>query len=238
MRIDIVTIFPGMFSGPFNESIIKRAQERNLVDIRLINIRDFTHDRHRTVDDRPYGGGAGMVMKPEPIFAAVESVRTDKSQVILLTPQGRQFSQSQAKTLTGHTHLILVCGHYEGVDERVRTALVDDEISIGDYILTNGNLPAMVVADAVIRLLPGVLGCEASSVDESYSEGLLEYPQYTRPDTFRGMDVPAVLMSGNHQEIERWRHEQAVARTRERRPDLLTGQIDKLEEGQRHESTR
>ncbi len=221
MRIDIITIFPAMFRGPLTESIIKRAQDRGQVEINLIDLRDFTTDKHRTVDDRPYGGGAGMVMKPEPLFQAVESCRRDDSKVILLCPQGDQFVQAKARTLATESHLIMVCGHYEGIDERVRLDLVDEEISIGDYVLTNGNLGAMVVTDAVVRLLPGVLGCEDSVVEESFSDGLLEYPQYTRPEVFRGRPVPDVLLSGNHQAIADWRRAQALERTRRRRPDLL-----------------
>ncbi len=224
MRLDIVTIFPAMYTGPFSESIIKRARERQFVEINLVDLRDFTHDRHRTVDDRPYGGGAGMVMKAEPLFDAVESLKTPASRVILLTPQGKPFRQADARRLSGEAHLIMVCGHYEGVDERVREALVDEEISIGDYVLTNGNLAAMVVCDAVIRLLPGVLGCDESVVEESFSEELLEYPQYTRPEVFRGMAVPEILLSGNHAAIADWRLQQARERTRQRRPDLISNQ--------------
>lgn len=221
MKLDVITIFPSMFDGPFSESIIKRARERNLVEINVIDLREFTSDRHRTVDEKPYGGGAGMLMKPEPLFDAVESCRTEKSHVVLLTPQGQPFKQSRAIEMAELEHIIFVCGHYEGVDERVRTALIDEEISIGDYVLTNGNLAAMVVADSIIRLRPGVLGCDHSTVEESFSEPLLEYPQYTRPEEFRGMRVPEVLLSGNHQAIADWRHEQALQRTRDRRPDLL-----------------
>jgi len=221
MRLDIITIFPAMFVGPFTESIIKRAQEQRIVTINVVNLRDFTHDRHHTVDDRPYGGGAGMVMKPEPLFEAVESLRSPPARVILMTPQGTPFVQARARALAQYQHLILICGHYEGVDERVRLALVDEELSIGDYILTNGNLAAMVVADALIRLLPGALGCHDSVVEESFSDGLLEYPHYTRPEVFRDLAVPPVLLSGNHQEIVWWRHQQAVQRTRQIRPDLL-----------------
>ncbi len=222
MRLDIITIFPGMYEGPFTESIIKRARQQGLVEINLINPRDFTTDRHQTTDDRPYGGGAGMVMKPEPLFAAVESVRTDTSHIILVTPQGTPFCQAIAQEMaTQHDHIIMICGHYEGIDERVCEALVDQELSLGDYILTNGNIAAMVIADAIIRLIPGVLGCQDSTVDESFSEGLLEYPQYTRPEVFRGMQVPEVLLSGNHQAIAKWRHEQALSRTRRKRPDLF-----------------
>ena len=220
MRIDIVTIFPGMPDGFLHESMLKRASEAGKVQFNTVNLRDFAHDRHRTTDDRPYGGGPGMVMKPEPLFEAVESLRTEGCRVILTTPQGRTFRQSMARELAECEHLIFVCGHYEGVDERVRQALVTDEISIGDYILTNGVLAAAVVADAVVRLLPGVLGGEGATEDESFSEGLLEYPQYTRPVEFRGMRVPDILLSGNHQAVAQWRRERALERTAERRPDL------------------
>lgn len=221
MRVDIITLFPAMFTGPFTESIIGRAQKHGHVEINLINLRDFTHDRHRTVDDRPYGGGAGMVLKPEPVFEAVESLRQATSRVILLSPQGRPFRQAMARELSTQTHLILVCGHYEGFDERIRIGLADAEISIGDYVLTNGSLAAMVVTDAIVRLLPGVLGCGESVDEESFSQNLLEYPQYTRPEDYRGMRVPDILLSGHHQAVADWRHEQALKRTRERRPDLL-----------------
>ncbi len=225
MRLDIVTIFPAMYEGPFTESIVKRAREKGIVEVNWVNPRDFTTDRHHTTDDRPYGGGAGMVMKPEPLFAAVESVSSESSRAILLCPQGQRFNQAKAVELAQQTHLILICGHYEGVDERVRQALVDEEISIGDYILTSGNLAAMVLADAVIRLLPGALGCESSTQEESFSEDLLEYPQYTRPEVFRDMRVPDVLLSGNHQAIAEWRRREAVRRTRERRPDLFNNDL-------------
>ncbi len=221
LEIDIVTIFPQMLDGFLSESILKKASLAGAVRVRCINLRDFTMDRHRTTDDRPYGGGPGMVMKPEPLFKAVESVKREQSRVILLTPQGRLFQQEIARTLAAEQHLIMLCGHYEGVDERVREALVDDEISIGDYVLTNGVLPAAVVTDAVVRLLPGVLGGEGATEEESFNEGLLEYPQYTRPEDFRGMQVPDILRSGNHPAIAQWRREQAVRRTRMRRPDLL-----------------
>jgi tRNA (guanine37-N1)-methyltransferase len=221
LEIDIITIFPQMLSGFLNESMLKRAAQCGAVRFNPINLRDFTTDPHRTTDDRPYGGGPGMVMKPEPVFKAVESVRKERSRVILMTPQGRRFNQAMARELSKETHLIFVCGHYEGVDERIREALVTDEISIGDYVLTNGVLPAAVVIDAVVRLLPGVLGGEGATVEESFSENMLEYPQYTRPVEFRGMKVPDILCSGHHEEIARWRAEQSLRRTRERRPDLL-----------------
>jgi tRNA (guanine37-N1)-methyltransferase len=221
MKIDVLTLFPGMFSGPLDESIVKRARATGLLDLNIHNLRDWTHDRHRTVDDRPFGGGPGMLLKPEPIFEAVESLRREKTRVILLSPAGRKFHQAVARELAQHDDLLLVCGSYEGFDERVREALADDDLSIGDFVVTNGALPAMVIVDAVTRLLPGVLGDDASSQDESFSHGLLEYPQYTRPAEFRGMKVPEVLMSGNHAEIEKWRSQQAKARTEKQRPDLL-----------------
>ncbi|HTV41903.1 MAG TPA: tRNA (guanosine(37)-N1)-methyltransferase TrmD [Candidatus Sulfotelmatobacter sp.] len=221
MKIDVLTLFPAMFAGPLDESIIKRARKKGLLDLNVHDLRDWTHDRHRTVDDRPFGGGPGMLMKPEPIFEAVESLRRDGAKVILLSPAGRKFDQRIARELAAQTDLLLVTGHYEGFDERVRQALADDELSIGDYVLTNGALPAMVVIDAVTRLLPGVLGDDESSRDESFSHGLLEYPQYTRPAEFRGMKTPDVLISGNHAQIEKWRREQAKLRTKQRRPDLL-----------------
>ena len=221
MKIDVLTLFPGMFSGPLDESIVKRARATGLLDLNIHNLRDWTHDRHRTVDDRPFGGGPGMLLKPEPIFEAVESLRREKTRVILLSPAGRKFDQAVARELAQLDDLLLVCGSYEGFDERVREGLAHDELSIGDFVVTNGALPAMVMIDAVTRLLPGVLGDDASSQDESFSQGLLEYPQYTRPAEFRGMKVPEVLMSGNHAEIEKWRSQQAKARTEKQRPDLL-----------------
>jgi tRNA (guanine37-N1)-methyltransferase len=221
MKIDVLTLFPAMFAGPLDESIIMRARKAGLLDLKIHQLRDWTHDRHKTVDDRPFGGGPGMLMKPEPLFEAVESLRREDTKVILLTPSGRPFSQAIARELAEQKDLLLVTGHYEGFDERVREALADDELSIGDYVLTNGALPAMVVIDAVARLLPGVLGDDDSSRDESFSHGLLEYPQYTRPAEFRGMKVPDVLVSGNHAEIEKWRREQARLRTKKQRPDLL-----------------
>jgi len=221
MKIDVLTLFPAMFAGPLDESIIKRAREAGRLDLAIYNLRDYAHDRHRTVDDRPFGGGPGMLLKPEPIFEAVESLARENTRVILLSPAGRTFNQAIAQELAGLEHLLLVSGHYEGFDERVREQLADDELSIGDYVLTNGALPVMVIVDAVTRLLPGVLGDEGSARDDSFSQGLLEYPQYTRPAEFRGMKVPEVLLSGNHAEIARWRAEQACLRTQERRPDLL-----------------
>src|SRR5438876_3874127 len=214
MKIQVLTLFPGMFAGPLDESIVKRAREAGLLDLQIHNLRDYAHDRHRTVDDRPFGGGPGMLLKPEPIFEAVEKLAQDATRVILLSPAGRTFNQPIARELAEAKHLLLVSGHYEGFDERVREHLADDEISIGDYVLTNGALPAMVIIDAVTRLLPGVLGDEESAREESFSHGSpgLEYPQYTRPAEFRGMRVPEVLLSGNHAEIARWRAEQARSR--------------------------
>lgn len=229
MQIDILTLFPQMFQGPFSVGILKRAIDRGLIQVNIHNIRDYTHDKHHTVDDYAYGGGAGMVLKPEPIFEAVESIKSDaclgqgvsELPIILLTPQGRLFCQHIAQELSRYSHLILICGRYEGVDERVGEHLVTDEISIGDYVLGGGELAAMVVVDAVARLLPGVLGSEASPLDNSHTTGLLEYPQYTRPDVYRGWAVPEVLLSGDHAQIARWRREQAILRTLKRRPELL-----------------
>jgi len=210
-----------MFAGPLDVSIVRRARTTGLLDLQIHNLREFTHDRHQTVDDRPFGGGPGMVLKPEPIFEAVEKLAGAGTRVILTAPTGRPFTQAIARELAAQTHLLMICGSYEGVDERVRAALVHDEISIGDYVLTNGGLAAMVVIDAVTRLLPGALGDDESAAQESFSHGLLEYPHYTRPAEFRGMKVPEVLLSGHHAEIEKWRAEQAKARTKLRRPDLL-----------------
>jgi tRNA (guanine37-N1)-methyltransferase len=221
MKIDVLTLFPSMFTGPLDVSIVQRARDAGLLELGIYDLRDYTHDRHRTVDDKPFGGGAGMVMKPEPMFEAVEDLVRDETRVILMTPAGRSFSQTVAEELAEEKHLLLICGSYEGVDDRVREALVDDELSIGDYVLTNGGLPAMVVVDAVTRLLPGALGDESSALDESFSHGLLEYPHYTRPAEFRGMKVPDILLSGHHAEIEKWRAEQARNRTLKNRPDLL-----------------
>ena len=208
-----------MFAGPLDASIVKRARESGLLDLRVINLRDYTHDRHRTVDDKPFGGGPGMLLKPEPLYEAVESLAGARTRVVMLTPAGQKFEQSTARALAAEEHLVFLCGAYEGFDERVR-GLARDELSIGDFVLTNGALPAMVIIDAITRLLPGALGKDESSRDESFSEGRLEYPHYTRPAEFRGMKVPEVLLSGNHAEIERWRREQSELRTRERRPDL------------------
>ena len=221
MKIDVLTLFPEMFSGPMDASIVGRARKAGLLDLRLQNLRQWTHDRHKTVDDKPFGGGAGMVLKPEPIFEAVESLADEKTHVILTSPAGRPFTQAIARELAQKEHLLIICPSYEGVDDRVCEALVDDELSIGDYVLTNGGLPAMVIIDTVTRLLPGALGDAESAVDESFSHGLLEYPHYTRPAEFRGMKVPEMLLSGHHAEIEKWRAEQARQRTSKRRPDLM-----------------
>lgn len=223
LKIDVITIFPGMLEGFLGESMVKRASDAGLVAIRTINLRDYTSDNHRTVDDRPYGGGPGMVMKAEPLFKAVEAVASSESRVILTCPQGHPFSQGTARELSEEKHLVIICGHYEGVDERVREALVTDEISIGDYVLTNGVIPAAVIIDAVTRLLPGALGGGAEATEmESFGPLGLEYPQFTRPSEFRGMRVPDILSSGDHEAIARWRAERAAERTRQRRPDLLT----------------
>jgi len=225
MRIDILTLFPQMFDGLLNCSIIGRAIEHGLVEIRLHDIRAYTHDKHHIVDDYPYGGGAGMVLKPEPIFEAVDDIKGELGlssvSTILLSPQGRLFNQEIARKLAGYRNLIFICGHYEGVDERVAEHLVSDEISIGDYLLSGGEAAAMVVVDCVIRLLPGVLGSEASLVEDSHIESLLEYPQYTRPAVYRGWAVPEILLSGDHGEIARWRRQQSLLRTAKRRPDLI-----------------
>ena len=213
MKVDVLTLFPAMFAGPMDESILRRARESGRLELALHDLRGWTHDRHRTVDGTPYGGGPGMVLKPEPIFEAIDELASDTTQVVMLTPQGEPFRQAKARELSAHEHLLLLCGSYEGFDERIRTR-VHHEISIGDYVLTNGALPAMVVIDAVTRLLPGVLGDDASSVEESFSENTLDYPQYTRPAEYRGLEVPEVLQNGNHAAIEQWRREQAAQRTR------------------------
>ncbi|MBM4142318.1 MAG: tRNA (guanosine(37)-N1)-methyltransferase TrmD [Lentisphaerae bacterium] len=222
LAIDVVTIFPRMLDGFLGESMLRRAVARGAARIRAIDLREFTRDAHRTTDDRPYGGGPGMIMKPEPIVEAVESVRTEAARVVLMTPQGRRFDQAVAAEMAGARHLVFVCGHYEGVDERVRQYFGAEELSVGDFVLTNGVVAAAVVIDAVVRLLPGVLGAGDGAVaEESFSGGLLEYPQYTRPEVYRGMRVPEVLLSGNHERIARWRREQAEQRTMARRPDLM-----------------
>ena len=224
MHFDILTLFPGLFAGVFEESIVKRARETGLLSIDLHDIREYASGRHQVTDDTPYGGGGGMVMKPEPIFAAVESVLGDQrptTPIIMLTPQGRLFNQRVARELVRHRRLLLICGRYEGVDERVHQHLVTDELSIGDYVLSGGEIPAMVVVEAVTRLIPGVLGDPSAPFEDSHAEGLLEYPHYTRPPVFRGWPVPEVLLSGNHAAIVHWRRRQALRRTWERRPDLL-----------------
>jgi len=226
MRIDIFCLFPEILSSPLNQSIIKRAIEHGTVNIATHNIRDYTKDKHHTVDDYSYGAGPGMVLKPEPIFEAVETVReqinAQESPVVLLTPQGRLLNQQVCRELASHHHFMLICGHYEGLDERVREHLVTDEISIGDYVLSAGEIAAAVLVDAVVRLIPGVLGSQLSAINDSHYDGLLEYPQYTRPQEYKGWVVPPVLLSGNHSEIVRWRRRQSILRTARRRPDLLS----------------
>jgi len=235
MRIDIVTLFPEICRGPLSESMMKRARENGALELYIHNLRDWTADKHHVVDDAPFGGGQGMVMKAEPVFKAVEelqektpnaqrstlNVQLRKPRVILMSPAGRRFDQELARQLSTESHLIIVCGHYEGVDHRVVEHLIDDEISIGDYVVTNGGIAAVVLVDAIVRLIPGVLGDEQSALDDSFREGLLEAPQYTRPAEFRGWRVPEVLLGGNHGEIVKWRKEQSQKRTRENRPDLL-----------------
>ena len=224
MKIDIITLFPQMLNSFFESSILKRAINRNLVSINFINPRDFTNDKHHTTDDRPFGGGPGMIMKPEPLFLAVESVKIDKSLVILLSPSGKPFKQEIAESLSiSYQHLIMICGHYEGIDERVIQSIVDLELSIGDYVLTNGALAAAVVSDAVIRLIPGVIGAGEEGIkNESFTSGILDFPQYTKPVKFRDMEVPKVLLSGNHELINKWRIKQAIEKTIENRPDLIS----------------
>src|SRR4051794_20899374 len=225
MQIDILTLFPEMFAGVFGHSILQKAAEKSAVQYNVVNFRDYADNKHQTVDDYPYGGGAGMVLKPQPLFDAVASLReqadSDKTRVILLCPQGKQYDQKMAEELAGEEHLIFVCGHYEGYDERIREHVVTDEISIGDYVLTGGELGAMVVIDSVVRLLPEVLGNQESHMKDSFSTGLLEHPHYTRPSDFRGMKVPEVLLQGNHKLIEEWRNKEALRRTILRHPDLL-----------------
>lgn len=224
MRIDILTLFPNMFHGVLNESMLKRAQEKSLVKFNIIDFRQFSTDKHKKVDDYPYGGGAGMVLSPQPIFDAVESIKKESDsslRVLLMTPQGERFTQKKAMELAKENHLVFICGHYEGFDERIREHLVTDELSIGDYVLTGGELASMVIIDSVVRLIPGILGNQESYQYDSFSDGLLEYPQYTRPANFRGFKVPDVLLSGDHQKIERWRRQESLRRTLKRRPDLL-----------------
>ena len=232
MNIHVLTLFPEMFRGPFEESIVGRAVERGIVGIHIHNIRDYAQNKHRTVDDYPFGGGGGMVMKPEPLFLAVEHLKSmisdagghqqaEETPVVLLSPQGDVLTQSMVRGLTSYQDIIFICGHYEGIDERVREHLVDLEISIGDYILSGGEIPAMAVVDALVRLLPGAVGDTESLEDDSHASGLIQFPQYTRPAEYRGWQVPPVLLSGNHQEVERWRRQKSLKRTLERRPDLL-----------------
>ncbi|MBA8773687.1 tRNA (guanosine(37)-N1)-methyltransferase TrmD [Staphylococcus schleiferi subsp. coagulans] len=222
MKIDYLTLFPEMFDGVLNQSILKRARGKEILQTETINFRDYADNKHHQVDDYPFGGGQGMVLKPEPIFNAMDAIDvTDETRVILMTPQGKPFDQKLAESLSKEKHLVFICGHYEGYDERIREKLVTDEISVGDFVLTGGELPAMVMTDAIVRLIPGVLSKQASHEDDSFSNGLLEFPQYTRPRTFKDMSVPDVLLSGNHAHIEQWRHEQSLKRTFEKRPDLL-----------------
>ena len=243
MRVDIITLFPLMFKGPLEESIIKRAREKEILKIYLHDLRLFTHDKHRTVDDAPFGGGGGMVIKPEPLFEAVENIKKkliSPPWVILLSPQGVSFNQEEAKKLGKKKNIVLICGHYEGVDERVREYLIDEEISIGDYVLTGGELAAMVLVDAVARMIPDVLGCRESATRDSFYKDFLDYPQYTRPVSFRGWKVPEILFSGNHQEIKKWRKKKMIENTLRKRPDLfekisLSGEEKELLEEVIHE---
>src|SRR2546426_9977783 len=232
MRFDIITIFPEIFTAVFDFGIVGRAAEAALIEIRIHDLRDYTHDRHRQVDDRPFGGGAGMVMKPEPLFRAVEAVTNGVPDVnvALLSPQGRLFNQRVAEEYARKPRLVLICGRYEGVDERIVEHLITDEVSIGDYVLSGGEIPAMVVVDAVTRLIPGALGCEQSAERESFAGGLLDYPHYTRPAEYRGMKAPEVLLSGNHAEIDRWRRDEALKKTLRRRPDLIGNERREIEE--------
>ena len=222
MKIDYLTLFPQMFDGVLNQSILKRAQDKEMLQINTVDFRDFAENKHNQVDDYPFGGGQGMVLKPEPIFNAMKNIeKTENTRVILMCPQGRPFNQEIAQELSHSEHLVFICGHYEGYDERIRQHLVTDEISMGDYVLTGGELPAMVMTDAIVRLIPGVLGNQQSHEDDSFQDGLLEFPQYTRPRSYQDMNVPEVLLSGNHAHIDQWRHEQKLIRTWEKRPDLL-----------------
>lgn len=224
MQIDVLSLFPEMFEGVLHSSIMKKAQDQQAASFRVTDFRDYSTNKHRKVDDYPYGGGAGMVLKPEPLFAAVESLTStseSKPRVILMCPQGERFTQKKAEELAQEQHLIFICGHYEGYDERIREHLVTDELSLGDFVLTGGEVASMAMIDSVVRLLPDVLGNDQSAVHDSFSTGMLEHPQYTRPASFNGLDVPAVLLSGNHAEINKWREEQAFQRTAERRPELL-----------------
>lgn len=223
MKFEVLTLFPGMFQGPFGESILRRGIDRGLIEVNCRNIRDYAAGRHRVTDDAPFGGGAGMVMKPEPLAGAIEAARRELpgGRVILTSPRGRRFDDAAARRLAGEEALIFVCGRYEGIDERVRSLLIDEEVSLGDFVLTGGEIAAMAIIDAVSRFIPGVLGCDASSHGDSFGDGLLEYPQYTRPEVFRGIRVPDVLLSGNHAEIARWRRRESLVETAMSRPDLL-----------------
>lgn len=221
MKIDVLTLFPAMFTGPLDESIVRRARDNGLLQLGIHNLRKYTHDLHQTVDDRPFGGGPGMLLKPGPLFEALEDLTGEESHVVFLTPGGKRFTQSIARELSKKEHLVLVCGSYEGFDERILQVWADEELSIGDYVLTNGALPAMVIIDVITRLLPGALGKDESSAEESFSSNRLEYPQYTRPAVFRGMEVPEILLSGHHARIAEWRAEQSLIKTAAVRPDLL-----------------
>lgn len=220
-RIDILSLFPEYFAGPFDESIIKQAKKKGIIDIRLIDIRDFAENKHRKVDDRPYGGGPGMVLMPEPLTSAIRSVKTENSRVVYLSPQGPVLTASKSRELANLEHLILVCGHYEGIDERVLQRDIDEELSIGDYVLTNGCLAAIVVVDAMVRFIPGVLGHDQATHEDSFENGILDCPHYTRPEVFEGVPVPEILRSGDHKKIAEWRHEKALEKTKRMRPDLL-----------------
>lgn len=220
MQIDILSLFPGYFKGPFDESIVKQAIQKGLLDIRLLNIRDFSQDRHHRVDDRVYGGGPGMVMMPEPVAKAIRSVKSERSRVVYLTPQGAPLTAKKCRELAQYEHLVLLCGHYEGIDQRVLDSDVDEEISIGDYVLTNGCLAAIVLVDAVVRFVPNVIGHEQAAAEDSFEQGILDCPHYTRPEVFEGRSVPSVLVSGDHRKIAQWRHEAALKKTRRERPDL------------------
>ena len=227
MKVDVLTLFPGMFAGPLDESIVQRARENGILQLGIHNLRVYTHDQRQTVDDRPFGGGPGMLLKPEPLFEALEALTDVSSHVIFMTPSGRRFTQAIARELVSQEHLVLVCGSYEGFDQRVLDVWADDELSIGDYVLTNGALPAMVIVDVVTRLLPGARGKDESSEEESFSSNRLEYPQYTRPAMFRGMEVPEILLSGHHARIAQWRAEQSKLKTAVVRPDLLETEVQK-----------
>lgn len=231
MRIDVLSLFPGYFSGPFNESIVKKAQEKGIVEIRLTDIRGFAQGKHKKVDDRPFGGGPGMVMMAPPVAAAIAQVKTDESHVIYLSPQGKVLTAARAKELAQKKHLVLLCGHYEGIDQRVLDREVDEELSIGDYVLTNGCLAAIVVVDCLIRFIPGVLGHDDAAAEDSFEQGIFDYPHYTRPPVFEGEEVPSVLLSGNHSEIAKWRLERALEKTKKVRPDLMPNVIQESDLG-------